>query len=826
MPNLSRILERIPFLRKFIQPCQRYVSLNLAFFVILILLRCYEYLAVGGAHALPEDSFHLFLLSAWYDFILLLLMAGLLAIPFLALSLLKPRAGVIFYGTITLLFSVSDVALLQYFAVTFTPLGSDLFGYSWRDIQLTVGSSGGFSLWTMIPFAAAIALAIGATLLSARIRLPGIVSGFFFVLVIFSLVFAGDLTPDPKNFKLESEYNLASNKFGFFVARAFSYSTDSQPDEEGIPTKEYPLLHDVAYNDVLGPFLTTGSRKPNLVFIIVEGLGRSFVGDGAPLGGFTPFLDSLVGQSLYWENFLSTSGRTFAVLPSLFGSLPYGENGFMEMGYQMPSHLSLIRLLKEQGYFTSYYHGGNANFDLQDVFLERQQLDFLVDEYQFGPGYNRSEADAKGFSWGYADRDLFKRSLEIINDKKKDPRLDIYLTISTHEPFLPPNKEHYLREFDERLGRLNVTPQQLETYKKYRQEFSSLLYADDALRYLMTEYQRRPEYDHTMFFITGDHRIIPIPSETKIDRFHVPFIIFSKMLKHPQRFSSISTHADVTPSVLAFLQANYGMSAPQKAHWLGTGIDTAVGFRNIHTMPLMRNKVQLTDYVDKDYFLTGDQLFKLRAGLVPEEVQDEIVQSRLERSFSDFKRINRYVCRNNKLYPQSADRSRFATTAADDSASAALDSLKLNSDQLFQFAQQEAAANKYEEARTVCRKLLRNGPNFHDVRTLLGRTYAWEKRYDEARAAFDEVIRRAPNYPDAQIALVDVEFWSGNNDRVLGLVNQALQRFPSNQEFHVRKVKVLAAMGRRDEALLGLNQLLKLNPLSADALALRKQLGK
>ncbi|MDP2883876.1 MAG: hypothetical protein Q8P51_02495 [Ignavibacteria bacterium] len=73
---------------------------------------------------------------------------------------------------------------------------------------------------------------------------------------------------------------------------------------------------------------------------------------------------------------------------------------------------------------------------------------------------------------------------------------------------------------------------------------------------------------------------------------------------------------------------------------------------------------------------------------------------------------------------------------------------------------------------------------------------------------------------------MDVESWSGNNDRVLGLVNQALQRLPSNQEFLVRKVKVPAALGWRDEALLGLNQLLKLNPLSADALALRKQLGK
>jgi len=126
------------------------------------------------------------------------------------------------------------------------------------------------------------------------------------------------------------------------------------------------------------------------------------------------------------------------------------------------------------------------------------------------------------------------------------------------------------------------------------------------------------------------------------------------------------------------------------------------------------------------------------------------------RKFAVVKRISRYVSCNNKLHPQSADRSRITTPAADNSALAALGSLRLKSDQFFQLAQEKSTANKDEEARTVCRKLLRNGSNFHDVRTLLGRTYAWEERYDEARAAFNEVIRRSPNYPGAQIALVDV----------------------------------------------------------------------
>jgi hypothetical protein len=39
------------------------------------------------------------------------------------------------------------------------------------------------------------------------------------------------------------------------------------------------------------------------------------------------YLDSLIPKSLYWENFVS-NGRTFGALPSILGSLPYGEKDF------------------------------------------------------------------------------------------------------------------------------------------------------------------------------------------------------------------------------------------------------------------------------------------------------------------------------------------------------------------------------------------------------------------------------------------------------------------------------------------------------------------
>ena len=104
-------------------------------------------------------------------------------------------------------------------------------------------------------------------------------------------------------------------------------------------------------------------EKPNIVFIIVESLGGEFAGNGNQWSGFTPFLDSIIEKSLYWKNGLSLSGRTFGIMPSLLGSLPPGRQGFMSEGPVYPDHLTLISILKDQGYHTSHFSGFDTYFD-------------------------------------------------------------------------------------------------------------------------------------------------------------------------------------------------------------------------------------------------------------------------------------------------------------------------------------------------------------------------------------------------------------------------------------------------------------------------------
>jgi lipoteichoic acid synthase len=810
---------------KLIVPSQNFIALTSAVLILFVTLRIYEFIAAAGIHSLVPQWYMYFLIGIVYDLLYVLTIASIMVVPFLLFSLWHLKISQVFFAVFSGLLLVIHLGLVSYFANTNIPLGADLYGYSLKEIHLTVSSSAGVNVWTFAPFFLFIGLAAAVFIYFKRIHVSQTLILPFFAILILALLMRGILNPAPNQFNREADFNLAVNKSDFFFQKSWSHFTIS---EKASPTvlRAYPMYRTIQYQDVLGRFFKPAGENPNLVFIIVEGLGRDFTGEGALYGGFTPFIDSLAQHSLYWENFLSTAGRTFNVLPSVFGSLPYGANGFMELSGQMPAHQTLISILKQQGYTSNFFYGGNANFDLQDVFLEREGIDFILDQNQFGAEYRHADSNEKGFSWGYDDGDVFKRSLEILNAQNKSPRLDIYLTLTTHEPFSPPNKQSYLKQFDERFSSLPIPEEKKTTYRDYKDVFSTLLYFDNALRQLFMEYKKRTDFEHTIFFITGDHRLIPVPLGEQIDRFHVPLIIYSPMLQESRKFSSVSTHSDVTPTVLAFLNSQYNIDIPKKASWLSSGIDTNEEFRNIHSMPLMRNKNELIDYINGLYYLAGNQVYKLNAGLTAEKVANDSIQSVLQQKLDRFKEINSYVCENNRLFPDTLPNAQLSLYAPlDDSVFAALKIDNPDSDQLFERARTAAFNNRYNEARVICRKLLRRNPRNADVRMLLGRTYAWEKNYEIARSIYSEVVHRMPDNTDALSALVDLELWSGKNERALFFCDSILVHHSNSELILIRKSKALANLDRKEEAKLALRKALKINPNVEEAGALKKRLG-
>jgi uncharacterized sulfatase len=415
----------------------------------------------------------------------------------------------------------------------------------------------------------------------------------------------------------------------------------------------YPFLHERIEGDVLSPYFGPKDKAPNIVIILVEGLGRAFTNKGAYLGNFTPFLDSLSTQSLYWKNFLGNGGRTFAVLPSLLGSLPFAGNGFMEMGDKMPKHLSLLNLLQYNGYETSFYYGGDASFDNMAAYLTINNINKIYDEPSFSDNYKKLPEN-NGFTWGYGDKELYRHYLNTRPDNTDTkPHLSVMLTTATHSPFLLNEANKYVQLFETHMNYLEFDEAKKERYRSYTDQYSTILYADEALKNFFEAYKKRTDYQNTIFLITGDHRIPEIPMSTKIDRYHVPLIIYSPLLKRTAEIASVSTHFDIAPSILNYLKNNHDIQVPGMESWLGQGLDTTRIFRNIHKAPLMQTKTDIIDFIMGEYHLNGDVLFKIDKNMGEDIVDDPKIKERMMSAFRAFKIKNTEIMEGAKMLPDS-----------------------------------------------------------------------------------------------------------------------------------------------------------------------------
>jgi cellulose synthase/poly-beta-1,6-N-acetylglucosamine synthase-like glycosyltransferase/phosphoglycerol transferase MdoB-like AlkP superfamily enzyme len=594
---------------------------------------------------------------------------------FALLYLVHRKLARVFFILVSTLLVLIQLGLSQYFLTTLVPLGADLWGYSIEEIKQTVGSAGGIRTAGFVILAVVTVTIISALIfLPRRLRMKRPVVFLFFLLCITAFTGAPQLVdrwmPDQEYSK-----NLAVNKSSHFFTASYRHFFPSKTDLDiysdeysgifsakansvelttpsYIDELNYPFLHVTdSTADVLSPFFNQAPQPPNIVIILVEGLGRAFTNKGAYLGNFTPFIDSLSQESLYWENFLSAGGRTFAVLPSLIGSLPFGTNGFTELGEAMPKHLSLVNLVGKNGYHTSFFYGGDAHFDYMDTYLRKNNIDVIHDEKTFPAGYTKMPG-YNGFSWGYEDKELFRRFLEM-QDKPKQPYLSILLTTTTHNPFLINEEAEYLQAFEKHMQVLGFSNDLKKRHRNYNKQYASVLYSDDALKSLFDVYKQRPDFNNTVFIITGDHRLPEIPLSTKIDRYHVPLLIYSPLLKRTATFASVSSHFDITPSIVAWLKKSYRMNMPDTVSWVGTGLDTARSFRNIHAYPIKQTKTDLIDFVMGEFMINGDDLYRIHSNM---DLSPENSVSRgaaLKAAFSRFRSKNETFIRTRKLMPDS-----------------------------------------------------------------------------------------------------------------------------------------------------------------------------
>lgn len=642
---------------------------TLLFFALRIIEITIEWLA----HGMPKQLGMVILIGFIKDIAFVLTASFWLFLFFYLLLFVHQKTAQYTLRCVAVLLCIIQLVLSNYFVTTLVPLGADFWSYSFVDIQQTVGAAG-IKAGVIVGLLAAAALFIFSIIyFPKKLNFTYAASRNIVAALLLAQLFHVAEKAAKLKTKNEQATNLSINKSYFFYKQSLKkifpeeadidIYADSYINDNGLSTggttvsftyadeNNFPFLHKEITADVLSPFFNKSNTPPNIVFILTEGLGRAFTNNGAYLGNFTPFIDSLAQKGLYWENFLSEGGRTFAVLPSILGSLPFAKSGFCELADNAPQNLNLINMLGKNGYSTNFYYGGNSHFDFMDVFLKRSNIGSITDVNSFPSGYTKMPS-ANGFSWGYGDKDLFRYALTK-NTASNKPSLNIFLTVSSHNPFLINEQETYLKRFEERMQQLSFDESRKKEYRNYQKQYASILYADDAIKNFITAYSKRADFNNTVFIITGDHRMPEIPMSTKLDRYHVPFIIYSPLLNRTAKFSSVSTHFDVAPTLLAWLKNQYGFSIPAYTSWIGTGIDTTRSFVNNHQYPFMQTKEGVNGFLMNNYFLEGDDFYELGNNMSLSPLQDEALKSKVKGAFEQFKQRNNKIIEGKKLLPDS-----------------------------------------------------------------------------------------------------------------------------------------------------------------------------
>lgn len=567
-------------------------------------------------------------------------------------------------GIVTLLIvAVTQYILFLYFSETRNVLGADVLYYSKEEIKQILQASGmlnfkNFALLGILIAGSFIPLWIaGKTAL--KTMYPGLIimglglAAFFIPSdIVGSTILSSESEFNQNAAKSKWAYFFKSNEDNFIsdhpeLTELLSENEDYTANAEMLD-KNFPFWRKENTPDFLGSYFNRSEQVPNLVFLIMEGFGHAYTSPKGYIGNFTPYLDSLSNKSLYWENSLSSAGRTFGALPSLTGSLPFGKNGFLEIE-KTPENFNLYNILKANGFETGFYYGGHTSFDRYREFLEYSGVDHIVDEALFSSPYRKLPA-SNGESWGYEDQAVFGKMQEQ-QKPQNQPYFNMILTLSTHNPFLINNKDYYEKLYNQRLNSGILTPEQKKWATAHKDQLISVLNADDAIKGFFKNYSKRPDYNNTIFVITGDHSMPEITLQSKIDRFHVPLLIYSPLLKESKRFYKTVSHFDIAPSILAYYRNNYQIKTPSTVTWVGRGFsaDAEISKAGI---PMMQSKNQLIDFVSEKYYIHDGKLFTLK-NLEEDPSDDAAAMSKINGRFNQYKSMNAKFYSTKKLMPDS-----------------------------------------------------------------------------------------------------------------------------------------------------------------------------
>lgn len=628
------------FINKLIALWKGFCHIALAYVLTLLLVRVFETIMLWkyGVETAQLLSFNTigFLFDSTLYFKVLPLFFAIYALA----GCFNEKLARLIINILHIILSVVSVALIIYFCSAKMPLDKVFVYYSSKELLHIIGASETTYIWAYLCLAL---LPVAYIIIVKFIKRQSNVVALAMLLLTIASYFVS--TPTEYDYSNRNEYFIKKNKIEYFFDSFEKNLSVSNLDEIKKEEKtlydlfpgydfvdsNYPFLYKDNADDVLSPYFELGDKLPNIVVFIVEGLARENSGHNSKYVSATPYLDSLSDNALCWDNCFSTSPRTCHVLPSLLGSLPYGKSGFMSYANNVPEFISLPKILKDNGYRFSYFYGGWLGFDETDSFLNNNGVDVVLDNMLHRTHERRN-------TWGLYDDAMIDEAMKTIGSTQQ-PRLDVFMTLTTHDPWEYPNADEYQKKY-RALG--TATKQ----HNPYFNKTAAYIYADDCIKKLIADYSQRDDFQNTIFVITGDHNY---DESDYLGRYKVPLVIWSPMLKKTAVFKPIVTHRDFTPSVLAMLKNKYDVKAPADVTWLSRGLDTVREYRANTVSPHITYSRNICGMFCGDFLIQDKNVYRLVYKDDDVKMEKDNDADSLLKYLKSYKILDRYVFENDAL---------------------------------------------------------------------------------------------------------------------------------------------------------------------------------
>lgn len=300
------------------------------------------------------------------------------------------------------------------------------------------------------------------------------------------------------------------------------------PDDQC--AQQWADLHYSTESTNVDKLLTT--QRPNIVLIMMEGLGAAFIDSLGGKPNVTPTLNQLCREGVVFTHCYANSYRTDrGTICTLSGYPSFPDLSVMKLSDKSAQLPSIARSLLNAGYTTSYLYGGDKNFTNANSYL-------LSTGYQQVDGYEHFPTSVRQtHSWGVTDHivldtlynNILAQSAQL---KAQGPDRRFFITCQTlasHEDWQVP------------YHRIPSDP-----------KANAMAYLDHSIGQLLNRLKQTPEWNNLLVILIPDHGISYPPHSTEINAqiSHIPLIFTGGAVSQPRRIDHICNQTDLAATLL------------------------------------------------------------------------------------------------------------------------------------------------------------------------------------------------------------------------------------------------------------------------------------